>query len=418
MTARNTPVEFTAEHIEQQCGEDAYTPHRPLLECGEPYKSLFTNNPSMAPLTPGDPLEWGKGLYFDTTVGRKHPYWKDKGLPAPSKNIQQLRRDLDEWGYCLVEDGMSPEQVDVVYTRIDEQAAAERKAEVNEFSNALQPMWAIQNKGDCLVKVLDFDPEVVQAGLLVEQIITETIGENWTHYAALALLAYPGCHPQVLHQDRTFPHPWMIQEAPLLMNVLYLMEDVNEVNGGTLIVPGSHKLIQAAGTGGQVGELPPAINVEGTAGTIMITDGRLLHGTGANRSDKYRMVLSNTVTKSWARPQENYFIETKPEVLKNASPKLLQRLGFQAKINENITDGFGAMGTGAAGDAKGATVEFALALHRGNFVRVEEMTAEMIDNYDGPEWTVKKVRQQASVVSHKEQAKVDSGKNNNLAEFM
>ena len=417
MTERNTPIEFTAEHIEQQCGEDAYTPGRSFMECGEPYKSLFANNPSMAPLAPDEPLQWGKGLYFDTTVGRKHPYWKDKGVPAATKDIQQLRHDLKEWGYCLVEDGLSPEQVDVLYKRLDEQAAAERKAELMQFSNALQPIWALQNKGDCLVKVMEFDPQGVQGGLLVEQIVTETLGDTWTFYSAVALLAYPGCHPQVLHQDQTFQHPVMIEEIPLQMNILYLLEDVNEVNGGTLIIPGSHKLMAAAGSGGQVGKMPPAINLEGKAGTVLITDGRTLHGTGANRSDKFRMVLSNSVAKSWVRPQENFYIETKPEVLRNASPKLLQRLGYQAKVIESVTDGFGSTGTGHHGDPSGATVEFALALNRGDYVRVEELTEEMVDTYAGPEWTVKKVRKQA-LCTIKELSETDADGEIDMAKFM
>ena len=46
------------------------------------------------------------------------------------------------------------------------------------------------------------------------------------------------------------------------------------------VVPGSHKLISEVGAGNPVGPLPPAINAECPAGTVVMFEGRLLHGTG------------------------------------------------------------------------------------------------------------------------------------------
>ena len=52
-----------------------------------------------------------------------------------------------------------------------------------------------------------------------------------------------------------------------------MLDDVDDRNGGTCIIPGSHRIVSAAGSGGAVGELPPAINLECPAGTIMLFDG-------------------------------------------------------------------------------------------------------------------------------------------------
>lgn len=57
---------------------------------------------------------------------------------------------------------------------------------------------------------------------------------------------------------------------------------------GTLVVPGSHNLISEVGAGNPVGPLPPAINAECPAGTVVMFEGRLLHGTGVNKTDKPR----------------------------------------------------------------------------------------------------------------------------------
>jgi ectoine hydroxylase-related dioxygenase (phytanoyl-CoA dioxygenase family) len=74
--------------------------------------------------------------------------------------------------------------------------------------------------------------------------------------------------------------PFMTAEAPLMCNQLYVMDDMSAENGGTLVVPMSHKVTSVAGSGKPVGQLPPAINLEAPAGTVLIFEGRLLHGAG------------------------------------------------------------------------------------------------------------------------------------------
>ena len=48
------------------------------------------------------------------------------GLPRPTTDLDQLKADLDEHGYCIVADALSPDEVTALRTRITEQAAAER----------------------------------------------------------------------------------------------------------------------------------------------------------------------------------------------------------------------------------------------------------------------------------------------------
>ena len=71
---------------------------------------MLANNLWLEPPNLKRPLQWGQGQYWDTTVARKHPYWKEVALPQPTKNIIQLRADFLQWGYCLIEDALSTEQ--------------------------------------------------------------------------------------------------------------------------------------------------------------------------------------------------------------------------------------------------------------------------------------------------------------------
>jgi ectoine hydroxylase-related dioxygenase (phytanoyl-CoA dioxygenase family) len=56
-------------------------------------------------------------------------------------------------------------------------------------------------------------------------------------------------------------------------------------------------------------------------------EGRLLHGTGVNRTDTPRRMFVANSLKPQFRQQEMWALSLHPDVLANASPKLLYRLG-------------------------------------------------------------------------------------------
>ncbi|RME94437.1 MAG: hypothetical protein D6773_19580, partial [Alphaproteobacteria bacterium] len=318
----STPHEFTPEGIAEHCGDDAFRPYHAFMRSREPYRSIIENNPWLTPPAPGEEIGPDDERYYNTTVARKHPYWSNQPLPQPTKDIRRLRRDLFDWGYCLIEDGLSEQQCSLMKARIAEQAEAERIAGMAYMGPSFQILWALVNKGECFVGALEHDPKWVQSGPLIERLLHETLGGGFYALSFASNIAFPGCLPQGLHQDQGMISPFQTPEAPVLMNTMYILQDVDEVNGGTLIIPGSHRLVSEAGSGQPVGKLPPAINVEARAGTVMMFDGRMLHGTGVNRSSEWRYVLTQANVKSWIRQQENWALLIDPEVLANASDKL------------------------------------------------------------------------------------------------
>ena len=70
------PAEFTRAHIRENADASEYL-FREFLRSGEPFKSMLANNPWLEPPDLKRPLQWGQGRYWDTTVARKHSYWKD-----------------------------------------------------------------------------------------------------------------------------------------------------------------------------------------------------------------------------------------------------------------------------------------------------------------------------------------------------
>ena len=365
--------EFTQEYIDKN-SPDKDKLFKQFLDSQEPYTSIFKNNPWLLPPDFKKPLESGDH-FWNTTVGRKHPYWKNKNLPKPTKEIKQIRKDFKKWGYALIEEGMSKKQCKVFIDRLLEQAEGEKLANVNSLTPSGQYVHTLINKGKVFRQCIEQDIEAVKAGTLIENFLNETLGKVWICHSFLANGAEEGYYPQVLHIDQSPLSPWITEEAPALVNTLYIPQDVNEENGGTLIIPGSHKNIIKAGSNGNVGKLNPAINLEASAGTIMLFDGRLLHGTGVNRTSKIRFVAAMSNVKSWMRSQENWIISVDPEIIKNASPKLLHRMGMQAVTYGGTIEGFGMGAAGKVDESRGSIKYFREAFDEGEYIRVGQLSS-------------------------------------------
>ena len=369
------PIEFTEEYVEENSPDDQQI-YRDFLRSGEPFRSIFKNNPWLMPPDIKKPLEWGTGMYWDTTVGRKHDYWKEFDLPKATKDIKQMRRDIKEWGFCLIEDAMSKEQCDRFLNRLLDQAEGERLAGVDQPTASGQYINTLINKGEVFAQCIEQNTEAVQAGPVIEQIMDETLGKGWICHSFLSNGSDPDGYPQGLHIDQGPLLPWVTEEAPALFNTMYIPQDINEKNGGTLVIPGSHRILIEAGSGGKVGKLPPAINLEAKAGTVMLFDGRMLHGTGVNRTDKQRFVATMSNVKAWTRTQENWVISVAPDVLEKASPKLLHRIGLQALTYGATIEGFGLGAPGRVGDQWGSIKQFRTAYDKGEYERVRELSGK------------------------------------------
>ena len=382
------PTEFSEKAI-VATSDSAATPYRDFVHSREPYQSLYEANPNMRPPKTGERLLWGEGKYYDTTGARKHTYWKDLSLPKPEKDIAQLRQDFHEWGYCLVEDGLSVEQNQLVYQRVMDQAEAERELGIAYLSEAQQHVWSLVNKGDVFNRCMTHDTDAIQAGLLIELLLDEMLGSGWHHLSYIANISFPGCHPQGMHQDQGLVGAYKFLDAPVLVNTVYVLQDVDEVNGGTLVIPGSHRrYIEGNGT---FGKLPPPINLEAPAGTVMLMDGRVLHGGAVNRSDDLRYIITNSVVRPFIRQQESFHLTIRPEILANASEKFLWRCGFQANAQRSMVEGFGYYGTGRPGDESSAIVNARIAMDAGEYQRVGELSPGVPPN-ETP--TLKAIQQQ------------------------
>ena len=114
------PEEFTLEHIKANSPleEEVYSW---LLKAGQPFRSFSKTNYHMSakygyvdrPFTKdgkptGNPETFNldiedDDLYYNTE-GVAAAYWADFDLPKPTQDIRQMRKDIKDWGYCMIQE--------------------------------------------------------------------------------------------------------------------------------------------------------------------------------------------------------------------------------------------------------------------------------------------------------------------------
>ena len=176
-------------------------------------------------------------------------------------------------------------------------------------------MWNLVNKGQIFRDLL-FHP-------VLRELLPELLGEDYMLSSFTANIAAPGGEPQPLHSDQGYAP----RSTPfrVVVNTAWMLEDHSEKNGGTRLVPGSHLWPELPADKPDV----ESIAATGPAGTMLMFDGRIWHGTGLNRSKRKRHLLLGYFCRPWIRTQENFTLSLLDEVYETASPELLGLLGFR-----------------------------------------------------------------------------------------
>jgi len=122
------------------------------------------------------------------------------------------------------------------------------------------------------------------------------------------------------------------------VNVIFCLDDFTEENGATRIVPGSH-VAERGLAPDNIYTTQGTVSAEAPAGSAILADTRVWHGTGASRSDKRRRAAICLIQRSWARGASNGVLAVHPSVLTTMSDKV------KAMFGHRVTDGLGAIQT-------------------------------------------------------------------------
>ena len=133
----------------------------------------------------------------------------------------------------------------------------------------------------------------------------------------------PGQARQPLHCDdgsHGLPRPG----PPYVVVALWALTDFTLENGGTHLVPGSHREARIP----RKGDAPATIQVEMPAGSVLFYDGSLWHAGGANQTEARRLGIVANYCAGFLRQEECQLLAIPREQVAEFSPRLRRLVGY------------------------------------------------------------------------------------------
>jgi ectoine hydroxylase-related dioxygenase (phytanoyl-CoA dioxygenase family) len=157
---------------------------------------------------------------------------------------------------------------------------------------------------------------------------------NYQVHATAGLVVGPGATVQVLHREEDGFQFFKVPRPNMVLASMWAISDFTEANGGTHLVPGSHRW-----EAGRIAREDEVVAAEMAAGSVLLWMGGTLHGAGANHTEqewRYGVFLSYSL--GWLRQEENQYLDTPPQVA-STFPKPLRRLvGYGMHASLGYTD--------------------------------------------------------------------------------
>lgn len=224
------------------------------------------------------------------------------------------RDEIDECGYTVVPDVLSPAEA-------DDLAADLRRLEAelgivpadNSFEGRhTVRIYNLLAHGERYERV-PVHPEVLP--------VVETVLDPGCLISSLSSIGIdPGESAQPVHADDQLmpipkPHP------PTVCNTMWALTDFTEANGATRVVPGSHRFDHSPEYGAEF----DTVAAEMGKGSVLVWHGSLWHGGGANRTGERRVGIAMNYCAGYIRQQENQQLGLDPALVARF-PRRLQRL--------------------------------------------------------------------------------------------
>ena len=269
-------------------------------------------------------------------------------LPRPSGDAVRLEADFVRWGYCLVADAMSPEQVRAQVDRLTDQAEAERGLDAGIMTSRNERAQLVNNlvlKGAVFRDAVEFKESAAQRGPLVDELLTKVMGKGFGLGCAHGSIVHPGGGLQELHIDQggmPMPYP----PFPFGSLIIWCYTEFNLAAGSTYLVPGSHRTAGGATNFHDGADLlrlvdgePGMVAVCAPPGTCILTDTRILHCGGRRTAPGTRYAMRCHYNRHFMRAlheQSTANVHVPDDVYEVLSPRLKQMMGITVNNHEPV----------------------------------------------------------------------------------
>lgn len=202
-------------------------------------------------------------------------------------------------GYTIIKGAFSKEEAAEMCERVKKlETAADNIDEsiVTTTNKNHDWLYNLQNKDAFFIKKFFSEP-------ILREVLKDTLNDVWykqipqdkPNYIMRSFSARStGKSPLMMHVDSAITSPG---ETAWAVVVIALLEDMDEGNGCTVVVPGSHRSDEYA----PQDAFDYATKLTAKAGDIVVIDARLWHGTIPNHSDRTRWAVIAGVGRWWVK---------------------------------------------------------------------------------------------------------------------
>jgi len=231
---------------------------------------------------------------------------------ARDEHIARVQRD----GFTIVENAIEPALIDALNAGLEKlERELDAKPAMNGFEgHKTVRIYNLLAYGEPFIRIPAHDnvlpviEGVLDPGCLISSLSSIAID--------------PGEVAQPIHAD-DMVIPLDKPHRAIVCNSMWALTDFTDANGATRLVPGSHKKPNPD-YGGRYETIP----AEMKRGSVLIWDGSLWHGGGANRTAARRTGIAMNYCAGFIRQQENQQLGLAPELVKSFAPRLQELIGY------------------------------------------------------------------------------------------
>ena len=246
---------------------------------------------------------------------------------APNSKLDESTEELNRDGYTILSNIFSKEdctiakeKIDTIYEKQINEFGGEDKLEYINDQNVARALFVYDK---FFLKFL-IDDKILA-------ILAKFFGKKYILNLQNSPInkPYDAHYGSTWHRDLSYQH--FVSSRPIAINVLICLDDFIKKNGGTHILPGSHRF-----------EVFPSQNyrdknemqIEAKTGDAFIFDSLLFHRAGANNTGIDRKLLVHMYTLPFVKQQVDY-----PKMLGgkySKDPKLSYLLGYDSEIEDSV----------------------------------------------------------------------------------
>ncbi len=239
--------------------------------------------------------------------------------------------ELQEQGFTVIPNKVSPEWLEVLSTEMDKAFAQHRAIQIANGND-------ITSDGVALHALLSSDSFIDFLYTLLNNGFIKSLQDTFfrskcilNSFSALNNLPNQPNFSAVVHRDLRF----YSGDFPIMLNCLIMVDDFTIDNGGTYLLPQSH-LEERKPSDEEF--FAKAIQATGKAGDILVFNANVWHASAPNGTQSDRRAIPFTISKSFMKQLLDYPRAIGYDRMQTFTEEMQQLLGYHSRVPASLDE--------------------------------------------------------------------------------